>query len=113
MKTEVEAAFTEMLDISKDIDKAVLFAPGEVLASNFAPGAEAAAVAQAEELVALGEERACDMGSQPLTQLVVETPCGVRLSGSGDGPGGHDDPGDGQEEQPGRPRALRSEDLSA
>jgi predicted regulator of Ras-like GTPase activity (Roadblock/LC7/MglB family) len=76
MKTEVEAAFTEMLDISKDIDKAVLFAPGEVLASNVAPGAEAAAVAQAEELVALGEERACDMGSQPLTQLVVETPAG-------------------------------------
>ena len=76
MKIEVEAAFAEMLDISKDIDKAVLFVPGEVLASNFAPEAEAAAVAQAGELLVLGDARAAEMGSEPLSQLVVETPGG-------------------------------------
>jgi predicted regulator of Ras-like GTPase activity (Roadblock/LC7/MglB family) len=76
MKTEVEAAFNEMLDISKDIDKAVLFSPDEVLASNMEAGDQAAAVAQARELAALGRTRAAEMGSQPLTQLVVETPQG-------------------------------------
>ena len=76
MKQEVEAAFAEMLDISTDIDKAVLFSPTEVLASNMPEGARAAAVAQAGELTQLGQARAAEMGSQPFTQLVVETPAG-------------------------------------
>jgi predicted regulator of Ras-like GTPase activity (Roadblock/LC7/MglB family) len=76
MKEEVQGAFSEMLDISTDIDKAVLFGPGEILASNVADEAQAALVAQAEELVRLGELRAGEMGSQPLTQMVVEAPGG-------------------------------------
>jgi predicted regulator of Ras-like GTPase activity (Roadblock/LC7/MglB family) len=76
MKEEVQAAFSEMLDISTDIDKAVLFGPGEILASNVADEAQGALMAQAEELVRLGEARAGEMGSQPLTQLVVEAPGG-------------------------------------
>jgi len=76
MKTEVEAAFAEMLDISKDIDKAVLFVPGEVYASNFPAEAHAALLGQAEELVVLGDARAAEMGSEPLSQMVLETPEG-------------------------------------
>ncbi len=76
MKIQVEAAFAEMLDISKDIDKAVLFVPGEVLASNFGPDTEQVAVEQAQELALLGEARSVEMGSEPLSQLVVETPAG-------------------------------------
>ncbi|MFH0917157.1 MAG: roadblock/LC7 domain-containing protein [bacterium] len=76
MKQEVEAAFTEMLDISSDIDKAVLFGPGEILASNMPPETQPAAVAQGEELSRLGGSTATEMGSQPLTQLVVESPAG-------------------------------------
>jgi predicted regulator of Ras-like GTPase activity (Roadblock/LC7/MglB family) len=76
MKQELEASFAEMLDISTDIDKALLFGSGGVLASNMAEEAQAAAIAQAQELGRLGEARAGDMGSQPLTQLVVETPAG-------------------------------------
>jgi predicted regulator of Ras-like GTPase activity (Roadblock/LC7/MglB family) len=77
MKQEVQAAFTEMLDISSDIDKAVLFGPGEILASNLPPENQAKAVAQAEELSRLGGSRAEEMGSQPLTQLVVESSAGL------------------------------------
>jgi predicted regulator of Ras-like GTPase activity (Roadblock/LC7/MglB family) len=77
MKEEVQAAFSEMLDISTDIDKAVLFGPGEILASNMAPEAQDAAVAQAQELIRLGDLRASEMCSQPLTQLVVETSAGM------------------------------------
>lgn len=77
MQQQVEAAFTEMLDISSDIDKAVLFGPGEILASNMPAEAQQAAVGQAEELTRLGGLRAVEMGSQPLTQLVVETPAGL------------------------------------
>jgi predicted regulator of Ras-like GTPase activity (Roadblock/LC7/MglB family) len=77
MKEEVQAAFSEMLDISTDIDKAVLFGPGEILASNMAPEAQDAAVAQAQELIQLGDLRATEMCSQPLTQLVVETSAGM------------------------------------
>ncbi|OFW55905.1 MAG: hypothetical protein A2133_01390 [Actinobacteria bacterium RBG_16_64_13] len=76
MKQEVEAAFAEMLDISTDIDKAVLFGPAEVLASNMAEDARATAIAQAGELIRLGEARAAEMGAQPFSQLVVETPGG-------------------------------------
>jgi predicted regulator of Ras-like GTPase activity (Roadblock/LC7/MglB family) len=77
MKQQVEAAFTEMLDISSDIDKAVLFGPGEILASNMPAEAQQAAVGWAEELSRLGDLRATEMGSQPLTQLVVETSAGL------------------------------------
>lgn len=76
MNTEVETAFNEMLDISQDIDKAVLFSADEVLASNMDVQGQATAVKQALELMSLGEERAGDMGSQPLTQLVVEVGSG-------------------------------------
>jgi predicted regulator of Ras-like GTPase activity (Roadblock/LC7/MglB family) len=76
MKEEVQAAFAEMLDISTDIDKAVLFDPSGVLASNMSEETQTVAVAQAGEIVRLGEARAAEMGSQPFTQLVVETPSG-------------------------------------
>ena len=76
MKEEVQAAFAEMLDISTDIDKAVLFGPSGVLASNMSDQTQTVAVAQAGEIVRLGEARAAEMGSQPFTQLVVETPSG-------------------------------------
>jgi predicted regulator of Ras-like GTPase activity (Roadblock/LC7/MglB family) len=76
MAQDVKAAFAEMLDISTDIDKAVLFGPAGVLASNMGEEAQAMAVAQAEELRRLGEARAAEMGSQPLTQLVVEASAG-------------------------------------
>jgi predicted regulator of Ras-like GTPase activity (Roadblock/LC7/MglB family) len=76
VKQEVEAAFAEMMDISTDIDKAVLFGPSGVVASNMAEEAQTTAVDRAQELVRLGEARAAEMGSQPLTQLVIETPVG-------------------------------------
>ncbi len=77
MKQEVEAAFAEMLDISTDIDKAVLLGPGGILAANMSEEAQATAIAQVEEFARLGDARAAEMGSQPLTQLVVETPAGL------------------------------------
>lgn len=76
MKQEVEAAFEEMMDISTDIDKAVIFSQTGVLATNMSDEARGAAVGQAQELIRLGELRAAEMGSQPFTQLVVETPAG-------------------------------------
>ena len=77
MKQEVEAAFAEMLDISTDIDKAVVFGPdGCRRFEHERAGAQAAAVAQAKELARLGRRGAAKMGSQPFTQLVVETPAG-------------------------------------
>lgn len=76
MKEEVQAAFAEMLDISSDVDKAVLFGPTGVLASNMSEQIQTVAVVQAAEIVRLGEARAAEMGSQPFTQLVVETPSG-------------------------------------
>jgi predicted regulator of Ras-like GTPase activity (Roadblock/LC7/MglB family) len=77
MNTGVEAAFKEMLDISSDLEKALLFGPEGVLASNMDPEVRPAAVAQAQDLVRLAALRAADMGAQPLTQLVVETADGV------------------------------------
>jgi len=73
MSTGVETAFKEMLDISSDIDKALLFAPEGVLASNMSADAQPDAVAQARELLRLAALRAGEMGSQPLTQMVIET----------------------------------------
>jgi len=77
MKQEVEAAFAEMLDISTDIDKAVVFGPEGVVATNMSEPALSVAVTHAEELVRLGQASAEKSGSQPLTQLVVETPAGL------------------------------------
>jgi predicted regulator of Ras-like GTPase activity (Roadblock/LC7/MglB family) len=76
MGTGIETAFKEMLDISSDIEKALLFAPDGVLASNMDEAARAAAIANAKELMRLAGLRAADMGSQPMTQMVVETPAG-------------------------------------
>ena len=47
------------------------------LASNLEAEAQDAAVAQAQELMRLGDLRAAEMGSQPLTQLVIETAAGM------------------------------------
>ena len=77
MKQEVEAAFAEMLDISTDIDKAVVFGPDGVIASNMTEPALSVAVSKAQDLVRLGLESAAKAGSQPVTQLVVETPAGL------------------------------------
>ena len=76
MKQKVALAFEEMMDISTDIDKAVLFDADGVLASNMPGEAQAPALTQARELVALAEARAGEMGSQPFTQLVIETAAG-------------------------------------
>ena len=76
MKQEIQTAFEEMMDISSDIGKAIVSDSTGVLASNMAEEAQGAAVSQAQELVRLGETRAAEMGSQPFTQLVVETPSG-------------------------------------
>jgi len=88
MNDEVQAAFAEMLDISTDIDKAILFWPDGILSSNMPEEVQAAAKAQAEELARLGEARAADMGAQPLTQMVVEAPQGyvfLAREGASDG----------------------------
>jgi predicted regulator of Ras-like GTPase activity (Roadblock/LC7/MglB family) len=77
MKQDIEAAFAEMLDISTDIDKAVVFGPRGVVATNMSDPALSVAVTKAGELLALGDASAGKMGSQPLTQMVVETPAGL------------------------------------
>lgn len=76
MQEEVQSAFAEMLDISTDIDKAILIGPAGVLASNMLEVDQETAATQAAELVRLGEERAAEMGSEPFTQFVAETPDG-------------------------------------
>jgi predicted regulator of Ras-like GTPase activity (Roadblock/LC7/MglB family) len=76
MSAGVETAFQEMLDISSDIDKALLFALEGVVASNMNAEAQPIAVAQAQELLRLAGLRAADMGSQPMTQMVIETSAG-------------------------------------
>ena len=84
MKEQAEKAFQEMLDISTDIDKAVLF-PATVRWSS--PTSQRACrppwSAKAEELAALGDQRATDMGSSALTQLVVESGRRFGLPGEG------------------------------
>ena len=76
MKEEFQSAFEEMMDISTDIDKAIVFSRDGVLASNMGEQAQKAAVTQAKELVRLAEARAAEMGSQPFTQLAVDTGSG-------------------------------------
>ena len=77
MKQEIEAAFAEMLDISTDIDKAVVLGPDGVVATNMDEPALSATVVQAQALVGLGQASAEKIGSQPLTQMVVEAPAGL------------------------------------
>jgi predicted regulator of Ras-like GTPase activity (Roadblock/LC7/MglB family) len=76
VKEEVQSAFAEMMDISTDIDKAVVYTPDGVLASNMGEPAQKAAIKHAHELVRLAEARAAEMGSQPFTQLAVDTGAG-------------------------------------
>jgi predicted regulator of Ras-like GTPase activity (Roadblock/LC7/MglB family) len=73
MKEQAEKAFQEMMDISTDLDKAVLFAGEAVVVSNFPQSLQVAMVAKAKELASLGNQRATDMKTAPLTQLVVES----------------------------------------
>lgn len=77
MKEQAEKAFKEMLEISTDVDKAVLFAGDEVVVSNFPESLQATMVKKAHELAAAGAGRAADMGSSPLTQMVVESTGGM------------------------------------
>jgi predicted regulator of Ras-like GTPase activity (Roadblock/LC7/MglB family) len=73
---EVQTAFEEMMDISTDIDKAVMFGRGGVLASNLQEPVLSEAVGQAQELVAMAEAKALEMGGQPFTQLAIDTGAG-------------------------------------
>lgn len=73
MKEQAEKALQEMLDISTDIHRAMLFLGEEVLASSFPESLHPAMLVKAGELASLGAQRAADMGSSPLTQLVVES----------------------------------------
>lgn len=88
MSKQAEKALKEMLDISTDIEKAVVYAEGEVLAGNFPADIQADMVAKARELTDLGRDRAQDMGAGELSQLMVETEQGavflVRETGEGD-----------------------------
>lgn len=77
MKEQAEKALKEMLEISTDVDKAVLFAGDEVLVSNFSESLQGTMVKKAHELAAAGAGRAADMGSAPLTQMVVESTGGM------------------------------------
>jgi predicted regulator of Ras-like GTPase activity (Roadblock/LC7/MglB family) len=77
VKEQAEKAFKEMLEISTDVDKAVLFAGDEVVVSNFSESLQGTMVKKAHELAAAGAGRAADMGSAPLTQMVVETTGGM------------------------------------
>jgi hypothetical protein len=76
MKERAEDAFKEMLEISTDLDKAVLYTGDSVVVSNFAESLQATMVAKAKQLEALGAQRG-DAGSAPLTQLMVETGGGI------------------------------------
>lgn len=88
MAQQVQAAFAEMLDISTDIDKAILIGPDGVLASNMAEEAQSETLAQAHRLTQLVEARVTEMGSQPVTQLVVDTPSGYVFFAREAGEGG-------------------------
>jgi predicted regulator of Ras-like GTPase activity (Roadblock/LC7/MglB family) len=73
VKEQADKALKEMLDISTDVHRAMLFSGSQVLASNFPESLHAAMLAKADELASLGAQRAADMGSSPLTQLVIES----------------------------------------
>ena len=73
MKEQTDKAFQEMLDISTDIHRAMLYSGDQVLASNFPESLQPMMLAKAAELASLGAQRAASMGSSPLTQLVIES----------------------------------------
>lgn len=77
MKEQAEKAFKEMLEISTDVDKAILFLGDEAIVSNFSEGLQETMVKKAKELSTAGATRAADMGSAPLTQLVIESAAGT------------------------------------
>jgi predicted regulator of Ras-like GTPase activity (Roadblock/LC7/MglB family) len=77
MKERAEDAFKEMLEISTDLDKAVLYSGDAVIVSNFPESLQATMVAKAKELEVLGAKHGSDMGAAPLTQLMVETGAGM------------------------------------
>ena len=88
MKQQAEKAFKEMLEISTDVDKAILFSGDEVLASNLPEALWAPMVEKAREISAVGGRRALEMGAGPLTQLVIESKGGsVFLVQEGDAEG--------------------------
>ena len=101
------------MDISTDIDKAVVFSQAGVLASNMGEQAQKSAVRQAQELVRLAEARAAEMGSQPFTQLAVDTGSGYVFVSRELGSDGLHSAGHRQEGQPGRPGFVRLEDVPA
>ncbi len=70
-----DKAFKEMLDISTDIDKAILYTGQTVIASNFPESLNAVMIAKGQQLAAMGDARATDVKSAPLTQLVVDAGC--------------------------------------
>jgi len=72
---KADKAFKEMLDISTDIDKAILYAGQAVLASNFPDSLNGAMIAKGTQLAGMGDARATDMKAAPLTQLVVDAGC--------------------------------------
>jgi predicted regulator of Ras-like GTPase activity (Roadblock/LC7/MglB family) len=74
---QADKAFQEMLEISTDIDKAVLFSGSDVVASNLSEGLRAAVVKKAKELSAAGAKRAVSMEAGPLTQMVIESSGGT------------------------------------
>jgi len=74
---QAEKAFAEMLEISTDLDKAVLFSGDQIIVSNFSQPLQATMVAKAKELGVLGQQRGTEMGGSPLTQLMVETAGGM------------------------------------
>lgn len=67
-----EKAFKEMLDISTDIDKAILYSGDTVLASSFPESMNALMMAKGAQLAGMGDARAADARTAPLTQLVVD-----------------------------------------
>ena len=73
MNERAEKALQEMLDISTDIDKAVVYAGDEILAANFPVDIRKDMVDRAQELGKLGGERSQGMGAGELTQLMVQT----------------------------------------
>ena len=73
MKEQAEKAFQEMMDISTDLDKAVLFRENEILASNFPESLQVYMIEKARDMASLGDQQSKQAGSSELTQLMVET----------------------------------------
>src|SRR5660397_219424 len=73
MNERAEKALQEMLDISTDIDKAVVYAGAEVLAANFPVDIRKDRGDRAQELGKVGGEGSQGRGAGELTQLMVET----------------------------------------